>query len=523
MTEIAAMFSGAPRFTVNRQPEAGTTSASAIPPRLSRKVLSFAEECIGASPSKTKQQRGRGLKVGFIGLGSQGAPMARRIIEGGYPTTLWRADPGPWRRSPAPRQASRITGRTRRRQRPGVPVCRGDADIDELIGGEHGVLAGLEPGGVIAVHSTVHPNTCRELADRQEPRAFRSSMRGERRWTGRGGGSPAVMAGGDADVVDRCRPVFETYADPVIHLGELGSGQTTKLLNNLLFTPTWDRRPAPFRCEVPRVSPDRLAEVVSRSSGNSFALTPSAELVAWKTLPACGNAAAEGCPAGRRPGRHSRDSRRAVLDSADATLNLMGIPMRVGFIGAGRMGPPLWPASCRRPRRPSPRERPRIGATRTVRCDARARCGRGRAQADVVVLCVFTDAQLRQVCLDSACCQPCRLVRHCWYTPPQARTRRDHRGASRRHGVDIVDAPVSGGPHDIAAGKLTLFVGGATTPWRAAAVLDCYGDPFCTSGHWRGQKVKLVNNALSRACRAARRVRPLGDGLVSRSPTLLAR
>ena len=45
-----------------------------------------------------------------------------------------------------------------------------------------------------------------------------------------------VMVGGDADVVERCRPVFETYADPVVHLGDLGSGQTTKLLNNLLFT-----------------------------------------------------------------------------------------------------------------------------------------------------------------------------------------------------------------------------------------------------------------------------------------------
>ena len=57
------------------------------------------------------------------------------------------------------------------------------------------------------------------------------------------GGAPAVaegrllvMVGGDADVVERCRPVFASYADPIVHLGALGSGQTTKLLNNLLFT-----------------------------------------------------------------------------------------------------------------------------------------------------------------------------------------------------------------------------------------------------------------------------------------------
>ena len=44
------------------------------------------------------------------------------------------------------------------------------------------------------------------------------------------------MVGGDEDVVERCRPVFATYADPIVHLGPLGSGQVTKILNNLLFT-----------------------------------------------------------------------------------------------------------------------------------------------------------------------------------------------------------------------------------------------------------------------------------------------
>ncbi len=49
-------------------------------------------------------------------------------------------------------------------------------------------------------------------------------------------GKLLVMAGGDEDVVERCRPVFATYADPIVHLGPLGSGQVTKILNNLLFS-----------------------------------------------------------------------------------------------------------------------------------------------------------------------------------------------------------------------------------------------------------------------------------------------
>ena len=62
----------------------------------------------------------------------------------------------------------------------------------------------------------------------------------------------------------------------------------------------------------------------------------------------------------------------------------------------------------------------------------------------------------------------------------------------------MVDAPVSGGPHDIAAGQLTLFVGGADdTVARVRPVLGCYGDPVLHVGpSGAGQKVKLVNNAL---------------------------
>jgi 3-hydroxyisobutyrate dehydrogenase len=127
---------------------------------------------------------------------------------------------------------------------------------------------------VIAVHSTVHPNTCRELAKKagaQGVSVIDAPV---------SGGGPAasegrllVMVGGDADVVERCRPVFETYADPVVHLGELGSGQTTKLLNNLLFTANLGTAAAALSLgKALGVAPKRFSEVVSHSSGNSFAL-----------------------------------------------------------------------------------------------------------------------------------------------------------------------------------------------------------------------------------------------------------
>ena len=94
-----------------------------------------------------------------------------------------------------------------------------------------------------------------------------------------GGGGAAsegrllVMVGGDAAVVEQCRPVFEAYADPVVHLGELGCGQTTKLLNNLLFTANLGTAATALSlANALGISPNRLTEVVSHSSGNSFAL-----------------------------------------------------------------------------------------------------------------------------------------------------------------------------------------------------------------------------------------------------------
>jgi 3-hydroxyisobutyrate dehydrogenase-like beta-hydroxyacid dehydrogenase len=215
------------------------------------------------------------MRIGFIGLGSQGGPMARRIIDAGYPTTLWA-------RRPEALQQFSSTG-AKLADSPAalatasdlVCLCVvGDSDVVEVTEGERGVLAGLKPGGVIAVHSTVHPNTCKELAKKagvQGVSVIDAPVSGG--GTAASEGRLLVMVGGETAVVERCRPVFETFADPVVHLGDLGSGQTTKLLNNLLFTANLATAATALSLANDLgVSPEQLTEVVSRSSGNSFAL-----------------------------------------------------------------------------------------------------------------------------------------------------------------------------------------------------------------------------------------------------------
>jgi 3-hydroxyisobutyrate dehydrogenase len=112
-----------------------------------------------------------------------------------------------------------------------------DADVEDVLLRSDGVLAGLPPGGVVAIHSTIHPATCRRLAQvcAEEGVALVDAP-----VSGGGGaasaGSLLVMVGGaDADV-SRYQPVFETFGDPIVHLGPVGSGQMAKMLNNLVFT-----------------------------------------------------------------------------------------------------------------------------------------------------------------------------------------------------------------------------------------------------------------------------------------------
>ena len=214
-------------------------------------------------------------RVGFIGLGSQGAPMARRIIEAGYPVTLWARRPGTL--EPFADTSAKTAGTPAELAAASDLVClcvTADADVEEVLAGSGGVLAALREGGVIAVHSTVHPDTCRRLAAEAATRGIRLIDAPV------SGGAPAasagrllVMVGGDEPTVEFCRPVFASYGDPVVHLGPLGAGLVTKLLNNVLFTAHLGAAASLLSLGSSLgVDPARLAGVISHGSGDSFAL-----------------------------------------------------------------------------------------------------------------------------------------------------------------------------------------------------------------------------------------------------------
>ncbi len=198
--------------------------------------------------------------------------MARRVIEDGFTTTLWarRAQ------SLEPFADTGAAYATDRRALGAASdvlcLCvTGDGDVDEILRGEEGALAGMAPGGIVVIHSTVHPDTCIRLqADYADVHFVDAPVSG-------GGHMAAakallVMVGGEREPIERCRPVFETYANSVIHLGGLGSGQAAKLLNNSLFTAHLGLAASTFSVAGSLgLDLDALADVLSAGSARSYA------------------------------------------------------------------------------------------------------------------------------------------------------------------------------------------------------------------------------------------------------------
>ena len=198
--------------------------------------------------------------------------MARRIIEDGFPTTLWARRPESLEPYDGTGAAYAADRRALGAASDVLCLCViGDADVDEVLRGDDGALAGMAPGGIVVIHSTIHPDTCRRLQTDFPDLHFVDAPVS-------GGGHLAaakallVMVGGDDDVVDRCRPVLNTFANPLVHLGALGAGQAAKLLNNSLFTAHLGLAAGTFSAAGAHgVDLDALTKVLSAGSGRSYA------------------------------------------------------------------------------------------------------------------------------------------------------------------------------------------------------------------------------------------------------------
>lgn len=210
------------------------------------------------------------IKCGFIGLGSQGAPMARRMIDAGLPTVLWarrETSLDPYRETAATFAA---TVAELGAQVDHVGVCVVDDDDVRQVCDQ--LIPAMRPGALIAIHSTIHPQTCQALEAQAKARGLKLLDAPV------SGGEPAakagtltVMVGGDAEAFAAAKPVFESFGRLIVRLGEVGAGQNAKLINNALLAAHLGLAHAAFSAgDKLGLNRRTLAELLQNSSGRSM-------------------------------------------------------------------------------------------------------------------------------------------------------------------------------------------------------------------------------------------------------------
>ncbi|GAA5049675.1 NAD(P)-dependent oxidoreductase [Nocardia callitridis] len=175
-------------------------------------------------------------RVGFIGLGNMGAPMATKLASwsGGLTVCDARADVA----LPYLEQGADFapTGAAVAERTTVISIAVvNDAQVRDVVTGQDGVLSTAKPGTVVAVHSTISDRTAEELATEC---ASRDVEFVDAPITGGAGGAEhgrlAVMVGGSDIAYERVRAPFGCFADLIVHAGGVGAGTAMKLARNLL-------------------------------------------------------------------------------------------------------------------------------------------------------------------------------------------------------------------------------------------------------------------------------------------------
>lgn len=213
------------------------------------------------------------MNVGFIGLGSMGAPIARRLARSGFAVTgcdVFPASLGAFDEPGTTREADPVECA---RGKDFVGVCvRTDTQVEDLCA-DGRLFAAMAPGGIFILHSTVAPDLARRLAADAAAHGVGFID------VGVSGGAPAAIegklslfVGGEDDVVARARPFLDAIGT-VSHLGPVGRGLEGKLLNNLVSIANYGMSTAILDIGMQlNFDREQLQAALMGGSGQSFAL-----------------------------------------------------------------------------------------------------------------------------------------------------------------------------------------------------------------------------------------------------------
>ena len=229
-------------------------------------------------------------RIAFLGLGVMGAPMAGHLARSGhrvtgYNRTAARAEA--WRDRLATEGLDVATAATPAAASAGQDVviaCVGnDDDLAQVVLGQAGALAAMEPGSLFVDHTTVSPGTARRIAAEAEARgihALDAPVSGGQ--AGAENGKLAIMCGGTVQAMDSARPVMEAYGSRIVHIGGPAAGQACKAVNQICIAGVLAGLSEGIRfAQGSGLDMDKVLEAISGGAAQSWQMENR-----WKTMAA---------------------------------------------------------------------------------------------------------------------------------------------------------------------------------------------------------------------------------------------
>ncbi|MDR1487456.1 MAG: NAD(P)-dependent oxidoreductase [Deltaproteobacteria bacterium] len=220
------------------------------------------------------------MKVGFIGLGAMGRPMAKRLQNAGFDLFVHDLMPEA--------VGEMVSLGSVAKDNPAQIACEAEiicsslpnsAILMEVATGKNGILSTMRPGTLLIDFSSVEPHLSRRLAEAVEAKG--ASMLDAPVSGGTAGaanGALTIMVGGRAEDLDKAMIILKQLGKKIIHVGDNGQGQAMKLVNNLLLG--INMAAAAEALTLGRklgLNPKIMLDTIAQSSGASYALTAKAE------------------------------------------------------------------------------------------------------------------------------------------------------------------------------------------------------------------------------------------------------
>jgi 2-hydroxy-3-oxopropionate reductase len=175
-------------------------------------------------------------KLGFIGLGIMGRPMAKNLLKAGFNLVVFSRSNGPIEELVKEKALSANSpGEVAEHSEVIITMLPDSPEVEEIILGKDGVIRGTKPGSVVIDMSSINPLVTQEIAKalkEKEVEMMDAPVSGGE--IGAIQGTLAIMVGGEEKVFNDCMEIFKAVGKNIVHVGGIGAGGYVKLVNQII-------------------------------------------------------------------------------------------------------------------------------------------------------------------------------------------------------------------------------------------------------------------------------------------------